>query len=87
MHQLRKGCELLGSSCVLYCAEAYQVPAARSSLPFFLLQLGAGVDPDWMAQRSARTAATGVTASELGSELGSDEYSPRSSNASPSARR
>ncbi|KAI3424139.1 hypothetical protein D9Q98_009499 [Chlorella vulgaris] len=49
-------------------------------------RLGAGVDPDWMAQRSARTAATGVTASELGSELGSDEYSPRSSNASPSAR-
>ena len=49
------------------------------------LQLGAGVDPAWGAQRSARTAATEDDASA--SDLGSDEYSPRSSNASPSARR
>jgi hypothetical protein len=41
------------------------------------------VDPEWLAQRTQRTAAT---TDYSGSELGSDEYSPRSSNASPSAR-
>lgn len=47
-------------------------------------RLGAGVDPDWLAQRSARTGASG---SELGDSDLSSEYSPRSSDASPSARR
>ena len=49
-------------------------------------QLGAGVDPEWLAQHTARTSGSG--GSDLsGSDLGSDDYSPRSSDASPSARR
>ena len=54
--------------------------------PVPLLQLGAGVDPEWLAQHTARTSGSG--GSDLsGSDLGSDDYSPRSSDASPSARR
>lgn len=57
-----------------------------SALPPAHLQLGAGVDPEWLAQHTARTSGSG--GSDLsGSDLGSDEYSPRSSDASPSARR
>lgn len=57
-----------------------------SCCPVPLLQLGAGVDPEWLAQHTAHTSGSG--GSDLsGSDLGSDDYSPRSSDASPSARR
>ncbi|PSC74218.1 chitin [Micractinium conductrix] len=45
-------------------------------------RLGAGVDPAWLAQHSARTGGSGM---EGDTDLGS-EYSPRSSDASPGAR-
>lgn len=68
-------------------ADTYDIHATASAGTSVTDRLGAGVDPAWLASRRGG-GGRGDVASELsGSDDGSDGYSPRSSNASPSARR
>lgn len=59
-------------------------PTLCAPLIPLVLQLGAGLDPAWMAQRQQQQRGPG---DDSGSDLGSEDYTPRSSDASPSARR